>query len=110
MSEQKEHLQYDAILMSLSAIAVLANIRYQIWRNCDRLARQTGRADKTFYRDCCDKDSAVLQRLCELLNEAMQFIGDANNNTDAVDDFGMTNASFAAMDRALAEQPSELQP
>ena len=101
MDEANEHKMYDAILMSASALAVMANIRYQVWRNYTVLATRGDEEHRKFATEMRDRDSAILRRLCERINEAMQYIGDVNNGCDATDEHGMTDAAFAAMDRAL---------
>ena len=100
MKQAIEHDQFDAIVMSLSAIALMANTRYDIWRAyAERHAR--GEVD---LKQNIDRDSEAIRKLCSLLDEAMQYIGEVNNRTDAVDDHGMTDAAFEAMDRALERQ------
>lgn len=100
--ERIEHAQMDAILMSLSAIALMAHIRYSCWRISTELAGRTP-CDKVF-TNSSRGDSETLKRLCQLLDDAMQFIGDVNSSTDAVDEYGLTDAAFAQMDRALGRE------
>lgn len=107
MNEQKagqriEHEQMDAILMSLSAIALMAHVRYSCWRNFTLLALRN--PDDVILKKSALGDSDTLKRLCQLLDDAMQFIGDVNSSTDAVDEHGLTNAAFAQMNRALRRE------
>lgn len=97
------HEQYDAMMMSLSAIALMASHPYLYWRSQLVLinAPKSTDDDRAMYRESAARCEHRMRRLCELLDEAMQYIGDCNNNEDAVDDYGMTDAAFAAMDRAL---------
>lgn len=102
-----EHHMMDAIVLAGGALTLMASIRYNVLRQYQVLERHCintpdeAPVPASFYSDWIKRDRAALQRLCELIDAAMQFIGDVNNNCDAVDDYGMTDQAFKAMDRAL---------
>lgn len=94
------HEQMDAVLMSLSAISLLAKHSYDYWKLL--CMRHEGLED---IREKSEKRCQfVMHKSCELIDEVMQFIGDANNAVDAADDYGLTDAAFAQMRRALGMQ------
>lgn len=100
------HEQYDAMLMSMSAIAYMASHPYLYWRsqlvllNSPRFSDE----DRDQFRKSAVKCETQMRRVCELLDAVMQYIGDCNNASDAVDDHGMADAAFAAMNRALGRK------
>ncbi len=110
------HDQHDAMLMSMSAIALMASHPYLYWKACLELAGDARLPEdsRKMYRESAARCEKQMRRVCELLDEVMQYIGDCNNAVDAVDDYGMTHAAFAAMDRALGraqpEEPEEDKP
>lgn len=100
------HEQYDAMLMSLSAIALMASHPYMYWRSQLVLMNSPRFSDEDRAQFCesavkCEKQ---MRRVCELLDAVMQYIGDCNNACDAVDEHKMTDAAFAAMNRALGRE------
>lgn len=107
------HEQYDAMLMSLSAIALMASHPYLYWRSCDTLAKSPANDESTrkMFQDSSARCEAQMRRVCELLDEVMQYLGARNNGVDAVDEHGMTDAAFAAMNRALGrDKPKSDEP
>lgn len=108
MSEYKPnpimHDQYDAVLLSLSAIALMASHPYNYWKTCIQLSREKSGQDadsRQMFRESAERCEKIMRRTCELLDEVMQYIGDCNNAVDAADDHGNTNAAFDQMNRAL---------
>lgn len=95
--QHKIHDQHDAILMSLSAIAMMADHPYNYWKDCQGI-KKAGVEHTEMATERCEK---IMQRTCELLDEVMQYLGDCNNAVDAVDEHGMTDSAFKAMDRAI---------
>lgn len=97
------HEQYDAMLMSLSAIAIMASHPYHYWKDLGVMSRATAETDdeQKMFRDSRARCETQMRQVCKMLDEVMQFIGDCNNGVDAADEHGMTDAAFAAMRRAL---------
>lgn len=100
------HEQYDAMLMSLSAIACMASHPYLYWSsqlvlmNSPRFSDE----DRAEFRKRAERCEKQMRRVCELLDAVMNYIGDCNNASDAVDEHGMTDAAFATMNRALGRK------
>lgn len=106
-----EHHMMDALILGCSALVKLGHDRYRVWENYTRLAGVAKANpdklphDASVYDDWRQRDSDTLKRLCELVDAAMQFIGDVNSDTDLVDEYGMTDQGFYAMNRALGRPP-----
>lgn len=97
--ENLVHEQHTAILMSLSAIAVMADGPYRFWQTCGLMREQ----HKDIAQESRVRCEAAMLGLCKKLDEAMQLIGDAVNGMDGADEHGLTNAAFEQMRRALGE-------
>ena len=102
----KPHDYFDAILMSGSVLSLMASARYNAWRAYSILATEKTKSEenRVMYEEWAIQEAGVLRRLSELIDDAMQFIGESNNGCDAADDHNMTDAAFEAMDRALDRQ------
>lgn len=116
MADHPMHERIDAIIMSGSALQLMAHQHYQQWRVYAQLERQatiqgeTFPKDIEFYKRCRERHEEVLATLCEKIDDAMQYIGDCGNAIDLVDEHQMTDSAFAAMNRAMGRdemQPSE---
>ena len=102
----KPHDYLEAILMSGSVLSLMASARYNAWRAYSILATEKTKSEenRVMYEEWAIQEAGVLRRLSELIDDAMQFIGESNNGCDAADDHNMTDAAFEAMDRALDRQ------
>lgn len=105
-----EHHMMDALTLAGSAIVLMAQMRYKSWCSYQTLLAHAQRnpdaaaISAQTIEEWIARDSAILRDLCDWVNEAMNFIGDCNNGTDLVDEYGMTDAAFAAMRRALSTE------
>lgn len=108
MADAIEHEQYDAIIMSMSAITLMANNHYQQWINYSgKHNHAASNDDKQFFARCRDRHAKALRTACENLNGAMEYLGDLGNAIDLVDEYGMTDAAFETMRRALGSGKEE---
>ena len=101
----KMHEQYDAVVMSLSAIMHMASNPYHYWKDLGQMIQgeNLDESDKAMFKESRDRCEKVMQGVCERLDAVMQYIGDCNNAVDAVDEHGLTDAAFAQMRRAMGE-------
>lgn len=104
--EHPVNAAHDAVILSMSAIVYMVNTRYAIWRNYRALARveKFTEEERKQYAEYAARDAQIVVEACRKLDEVMQYIGDCNNATDAVDEYGNTEAAFAAMDRAMGRK------
>lgn len=107
MEDHPVERYHDAILLSLSAVAYMGSHPYSYWKGMQVMhldaVRRGDEADAKHYAESRDRCERVLRDLCVAMDAAMNVIGDANNAVDAVDEYGNTDAAFAAMRRALGE-------
>lgn len=109
MKQAIEHDQMDAVILAGSAMNLLVKTHYQAWQAYSQLAGSEKQSDddRKYFTEMRDQRSEILRTFCEKLDEAMQYIGDISNSSDAVDEHGMADAAYAAMDRALGREADD---